>query len=49
MDRVNHGENAKSVTEEIGFPSIYNGAEGVRFIENCVASADNGSIWVDYK
>lgn len=49
MDRVNHGANAKAVTNEIGFPSIYDGAEGVRFIENCVASADNGSVWVDYK
>ncbi len=49
MDRVNKGENAKTVIEEIGFPSIYAGAEGVRFIENCVASSDNGSVWVDYK
>ena len=49
MDRVNKGETAKVVTDEIGFPSIYAGAEGVRFIENCVESADNGSVWVDYK
>lgn len=49
MDRVNKGEIAKAVTDEIGFPSIYAVAEGVRFIENCVESADNGSIWIEYK
>lgn len=49
MDRVNRGEKVQAVIQELGFPSIYDGAEGVRFIENCVNSADNGSVWVDYK
>lgn len=49
MDRASKGENAKAITEEIGFPSIYAGVEGVRFLDNCVKSADNGSAWVEYK
>jgi predicted dehydrogenase len=31
------------------FPGIEAGIEGVRFLENCVKSADNGSVWVDFK
>lgn len=49
MDRVNKGEIAKDVIKDIIVPSIYDGAEGVRFIENCVNSADNGSAWIEYK
>lgn len=49
MERADKGEHIKDIIEEIGCPSIYDGAEGVRFIENCVNSADNGSVWVDYK
>ena len=30
------------------YPGIDAGISGVRFLENCVKSADNGSIWVDY-
>ncbi len=30
------------------FPGIEDGIEGVRFVENCVKSADNGAVWVDY-
>ena len=49
MDRVNRGEQAQAVMDDLWFPNIRDGAEGVCFIENCVASADNGSIWIDYK
>lgn len=49
MDRVNHGEGAEDVMNDMWFPNIRDGAEGVRFIENCVRSADNGSIWVSYQ
>ena len=38
MDRVNHGENADAVMRDLWFPNIRDGAEGVRFIENCVRS-----------
>lgn len=30
------------------YPDIDAGLEGVRWIENCVRSADNGSTWVNY-
>ena len=49
MDRVNHGENADAVMRDLWFPNIQDGAEGVRFIENCVRSSDVGSAWVDYQ
>ncbi len=36
--------------EAIGFhyPGIDAGVEGVRWVENCVRSADAGAVWVDY-
>ena len=49
MDRVNRGEKAEEVMNTLWFPNIMGGVEGVRFIENCVRSADAGSVWVDYK
>lgn len=39
----------KETVDKTWFPDIHAGLEGVRFIENCVRSADNGSSWVDYK
>jgi predicted dehydrogenase len=30
------------------YPDIHAGVAGVRWVENCVRSADNGGIWVDY-
>ena len=49
MDCVNRGEKAEEVMNTLWFPNIMDGVEGVRFIENCVRSADAGSVWVDYK
>lgn len=46
MDLVNGGQTAESVMENLWFPNIRDGAEGVRFVENCVRSADSGSVWV---
>ncbi|OCG02087.1 Gfo/Idh/MocA family protein [Gilliamella sp. wkB112] len=31
------------------YPDLHAGVEGVKWIENCVSSADKGAIWVDYK
>ena len=31
------------------YPGIEAGTEGVRWLENCVRSADAGSVWVDFK
>ncbi|MGO7917396.1 gfo/Idh/MocA family oxidoreductase, partial [Rhizobium ruizarguesonis] len=31
------------------YPGIEAGTEGVRWLENCVRSADAGSAWVEFK
>ncbi len=31
------------------YPDIASGVEGVRWVENCVRSADAGGVWVDYQ
>lgn len=31
------------------YPGIEAGIEGVRWVENCVRSADQGGVWVDYR
>jgi predicted dehydrogenase len=45
MDAADRGETL----ENMWYPDIKAGVEGVRWVENCVRSADNGSVWVDYK
>ncbi|MBJ7223913.1 gfo/Idh/MocA family oxidoreductase, partial [Brenneria sp. L3-3C-1] len=35
--------------EKLIYPNIDAGLEGVRWIENCVRSADSGATWVDYE
>lgn len=39
----------KGETVDFWYPNIHAGVEGVRWVENCVHSADNGAVWVDYK
>jgi predicted dehydrogenase len=34
--------------DNIWYPGIEAGVEGVRWIENCVRSAGNGAVWVNY-
>ena len=31
------------------YPNVDDGVQGVRWVENCVQSADQGAVWVDYK
>lgn len=31
------------------YPDVHAGVEGVRWVENCVRSADHGAEWVDYQ
>jgi predicted dehydrogenase len=38
-----------SLAENLWYPGIDAGINGVKFLEKCVDSADNGSVWVDYK
>ena len=42
-------KNDTEFLKDFWYPSVYAGYEGVRWIENCVRSADNGAVWVDYK
>lgn len=49
MDKANHGETIAEIRSQMWFPNIYDGMQGVRFIENCVRSADDGSKWVKYE
>lgn len=43
--------DAADKDEEVTFwyPDIHAGVQGVRWVENCVRSADNGAVWVDYR
>ena len=46
IDQLINGADLTETTE--WYPDAEVGVEGVRFIENCVRSADNGEVWVDY-
>ena len=35
--------------KDFWYPDIHAGIEGIRWIENCVRSADNGAVWVEYE
>lgn len=45
MNAAIHGE----ILEGGWYPGIQAGVEGVRWVENCVRSADNGAVWVEYE
>ncbi|MCY8235508.1 Gfo/Idh/MocA family protein [Priestia endophytica] len=45
MDAADRG----GTLENMWYPDIKAGVEGVRWVENCVRSADNGAVWVDYQ
>lgn len=47
ISATQHGD--RRTLETLVYPDINAGAEGVRWIENCVRSADNGASWVDYQ
>jgi predicted dehydrogenase len=46
MDAADRGDAA--LLREWRYPDIHAGVAGVRFVANCVRSADNGGSWVDY-
>jgi len=39
----------KNQKNDLWYPNIHEGVEGVRWVENCMRSANNGSVWVDYR
>lgn len=47
MDATDRGDTALLAT--IRYPDIHAGVEGVRWVENCVRSAEGGGVWVDYE
>ena len=47
MDAANR--NDTEFLKDFWYPDVNAGYEGVRWVENCVESANNGSVWVDYK
>lgn len=47
IDAKNRNDNAFLSTHH--YPGIKAGTEGVRWLENCVRSADSGSTWIDFK
>ncbi|MDT8862591.1 Gfo/Idh/MocA family oxidoreductase [Alkalihalobacillus sp. MEB130] len=47
IDAKNRGDH--ETLENLIYPDINAGLEGVRWIENCVRSADQGAIWVDFE
>lgn len=46
IDAANRGDRAFLKTHH--YPGITAGTEGVRWLENCVRSADAGAAWVDF-
>ncbi len=39
----------KATLANLRYPGIEAGVAGVRWVENCVRSADEGGVWVDYR
>lgn len=44
-----HAADQGKTLEGVWYPGIEAGVEGVRWVENCVRSADNGAVWVEYQ
>ncbi|MCK4555959.1 MAG: gfo/Idh/MocA family oxidoreductase, partial [Candidatus Aminicenantes bacterium] len=34
--------------EELDFPGVDEGVQGVKFIEKCVESSKKGTVWIDF-
>lgn len=47
MDAKNRGD--EDFLKDFVYPGIDAGLEGVRWIENCVRSANQGAVWVDFQ
>lgn len=46
MDRANQG--GKVGEEDFWYPDVRAGYEGVKWVNKCVESADNGAVWVNF-
>nr|WP_254119188.1 Gfo/Idh/MocA family oxidoreductase [Bacillus sp. FJAT-29790] len=47
IDAKNRGD--EEALSKLIYPDIDAGLEGVRWVENCVRSADKGSVWIDFE
>ena len=47
MDAADRRDEA--LLADFWYPDARAGAFGVRWVENCVRSADNGACWVDFR
>lgn len=47
IDAMNRGD--QETLDNLVYPNLIAGVEGIRWIENCVRSANAGSVWVDFK
>lgn len=47
MDAADRGQAERLAS--LRYPDIRAEVEGVRWVENCVRSADQGGVWVDYE
>jgi len=44
-----HAKKAGTFTPDmIDYPTVEDGAEGVKFVQRCLKSTNNGNIWVDF-
>ena len=46
MDRATKGGTVGE--EDFWYPDVRAGYEGVKYVNKCVESADNGAVWVEY-
>ena len=47
MEATDLGETGR--LSSLRYPGVKAGVEGVRWVENCVRSANHGGVWVDYE
>jgi predicted dehydrogenase len=47
MDATDRGDAERLA--KLRYPDIAAGVEGVRWVENCVRSAEAGGVWIDYR
>ncbi|KSU79781.1 Predicted dehydrogenase [Fictibacillus enclensis] len=47
IDAKNRGD--EDTLKSLVYPDIDAGIQGIRWIENCVRSADNGGVWVEFE
>jgi len=47
MDATDRGD--ESLLKDHWYPDVHAGLRGVRWVENCVRSADNGASWVEFQ